>query len=262
MPEFDDLVVEVAEVFRALAREAPPNLGGGFTDLLTALKSANRVRKLPAARQKALAELMTMSIGDYLDHWFESDALKGVFGFEGVIGNMVSPYNAGSAYVLVHHAFGQIDGRTAAWGHARGGMGAITQAMARSAAARGVTIDLEAPVARVIVEQGRARGVELADGTPSGPGGRVQRQSPAAVPGDGGARRPRAGIRPRHGVLALPLRHLPHERGAVGTAALLLPGRTRAIRPSSTAPSISRRRSAIWNAPMTTPRPAAGPASR
>ncbi len=164
-PEFDDLIVEVAEVFRALAREAPPNLGGGFADLLAALKSANRVRKLPPVRQKALAELMTMSIGDYLDHWFESDALKGVFGFEGVIGNMVSPYNAGSAYVLVHHAFGQIDGRTAAWGHAKGGMGAITQAMARSAAARGVTIDLEAPVARVMVEQGRARGVELADGT-------------------------------------------------------------------------------------------------
>ncbi len=162
---FDDLVTDVAEVFRAVAREAPPNLGGGFSDLLTALRAGNRVRKLPPARQKALAELMTMSIGDYLDHWFESDALKGVFGFEGIIGNMVSPYHAGSAYVLVHHAFGQIDGRTAAWGHARGGMGAITQAMARSAAERGVAIDLEAPVARVIVEQGRARGVELADGT-------------------------------------------------------------------------------------------------
>ena len=162
---FDDLVAEVAEVFRVLAREAPPNLGGGFFDLLTALKSANRVRKLPASRQKALAKLMTMSIGDYLDQWFESDALKGVFGFEGIIGNMVSPYHAGSAYVLVHHAFGQIEGRTAAWGHARGGMGAITQAMARSAASRGVTIDLDAPVARVIVEDGRAGGVELADGT-------------------------------------------------------------------------------------------------
>ena len=164
-PVFDDLVVEVAEVFRALAREAPPNLGGGFGDLLTAIMAANRVRKLPASRQKALAELMTMSIGDYLDHWFESDALKGVLGFEGIIGNMVSPYNAGSAYVLVHHAFGQTEGRTAAWGHAKGGMGAITQAMARSAAAKDVTIDLESPVARVIVERGRAQGVELADGT-------------------------------------------------------------------------------------------------
>ncbi len=163
-PAFDELVVEIAEVLRALAREAPPNLGGGFRDLLMALSAANRVRRLPPARQKALAKLMTMSIGDFLDQWFESDALKGVFGFEGIIGNMVSPYSAGSAYVLVHHAFGQIDGRTAAWGHARGGMGAITQAMARSAAERGVRIDLEAPVARVIVEQGRARGVELADG--------------------------------------------------------------------------------------------------
>ena len=164
-PEFDDLVVDVAEVFRTVAREAPPNLGGGFSDLLTALRAGNRVRRLPASRQKALAKLMTMSIGDYLDQWFESDALKGVFGFEGVIGNMVSPYHAGSAYVLVHHAFGQTDGRTAAWGHARGGMGAITQAMALSAAARGVTIDLDAPVSRVIVENGTARGVELADGT-------------------------------------------------------------------------------------------------
>ncbi len=161
---FDDMIVAVAEIFRSVVLETPPNLGGGFADMIAALKVANRFRRLDVARQKAVIRLLTMSIGDYLDGWFDSDALKGQFGFEGIIGNMVSPYSGGSAYVLVHHAFGQVDGQTAAWGHARGGMGAVTQAMARSAAARGVDIELDAPVAEVIVEKGAARGVVLQDG--------------------------------------------------------------------------------------------------
>jgi phytoene dehydrogenase-like protein len=107
---------------------------------------------------------MTMSVGDYLDRWFESDPLKGVFAFEGIVGHMVSPYQAGTAYVLLHHAFGEVNGRTSAWGHAKGGMGAITQAMARSAEAHGAEIEVSAPVKEVIVEQGVARGVQLEDG--------------------------------------------------------------------------------------------------
>jgi phytoene dehydrogenase-like protein len=107
---------------------------------------------------------MTMSVGDYLERWFESDPLKGVFAFEGIVGNMVSPYHPGTAYVLLHHAFGEVNGRTAAWGHARGGMGAITQAMARSAEAHGAEIEISAPVREVIVEGGVAKGVVLEDG--------------------------------------------------------------------------------------------------
>ena len=148
--------------------EAPPNLGGGITDLWTALKLANRLRRLDRRRQGALAELMTMSVGDYLDRFFECDPIKGAFGFEGIIGNMVSPYHPGTAYVLLHHAFGEVNGRPGAWGHARGGMGAITQAMAKSAESRGVSIEVSAPVREVILEGGadapQARGVVLEDG--------------------------------------------------------------------------------------------------
>jgi phytoene dehydrogenase-like protein len=103
-------------------------------------------------------------VGDYLDGWFDSDPIKGLFGYEGIIGNMVSPYAAGSAYVLIHHAFGEVNGKKGYWGHAKGGMGAITQALARSAEAHGASIEVNAPVREVIVEKGAARGVVLADG--------------------------------------------------------------------------------------------------
>lgn len=161
---FDQEISEMAEVLREVMLEAPPNMGGGLRDLWTALKLGNRLRKLSRQQQATFAELMTMSIGDYLDRWFESDPIKGDFAFEGIVGNMVSPYQAGTAYVLLHHAFGEINGRTGVWGHARGGMGAITQAMARSAEACGADIEVSAPVREVIIEGGQARGVVLEDG--------------------------------------------------------------------------------------------------
>jgi phytoene dehydrogenase-like protein len=161
---FDREITEMAEVLREVVHQPAPNLGGGVRDLWSALKLGNRLRKLSRRQQTTLAELMTMSVGDYLDRWFESDPIKGDFGYEGIVGNMVSPYHPGTAYVLLHHAFGEINGRTAAWGHARGGMGAITQAMARSAQAHGADIEVSAPVREVIVEGGQARGVVLQDG--------------------------------------------------------------------------------------------------
>jgi len=161
---FDREITGMAEVLREVMREAPPNMGGGLRDVWTALKLGNRLRKLSRQQQATFAELMTMSIGDYLDRWFESDPIKGDFGFEGIVGNMVSPYQAGTAYVLLHHAFGEINGRTGVWGHAKGGMGAITQAMARSAEAHGADIEVSAPVREVIVRGGQARGVVLEDG--------------------------------------------------------------------------------------------------
>jgi phytoene dehydrogenase-like protein len=163
-PAFEHQVAEIAEVLREILLQPAPNLGGGWADLWQAVKLGNGLRKLSARQQATLAELMTMSVGDYLDRWFESDPLKGVFAFEGIVGHMVSPYQAGTAYVLLHHAFGEVNGRTSAWGHAKGGMGAITQAMARSAEAHGAEIEVSAPVKEVIVEQGVARGVQLEDG--------------------------------------------------------------------------------------------------
>lgn len=161
---FDSEITEMAEVLREVVQRPAPNLGGGVRDIWSALKLGNRLRKLSRRQQTTLSELMTMSVGDYLDRWFESDPIKGDLGFEGIVGNMVSPYHPGTAYVLLHHAFGEVNGRTAAWGHAKGGMGAITQAMARSAEARGAQIEVSAPVREVIVESGQARGVVLEDG--------------------------------------------------------------------------------------------------
>ncbi|RWF32745.1 NAD(P)/FAD-dependent oxidoreductase [Mesorhizobium sp.] len=162
---FDEQRQRLADVLRDSLLETPPNFGGGFGDLLTLLTTGNRFRKLSPAMQREFVNVMTMSIGDYLNEWFECDPLKGDFGWEGIVGNMVSPYQAGTAYFLLHHGFGEVNGRKGAWGHARGGMGAITQAMARSAVSKGAEIRLSSPVREVIVERGAARGVILEDGT-------------------------------------------------------------------------------------------------
>jgi len=107
---------------------------------------------------------MTKSLGDYLDSWFESDPLKGILGLECAIGNFVDPYQGGTAYVLLHHAFGEVNGRVGAWGHAKGGMGAISQAMAAFAESHGADIETSVPVREILVQAGRACGVVTEDG--------------------------------------------------------------------------------------------------
>ncbi|MFN0218576.1 MAG: phytoene desaturase family protein [Hyphomicrobium sp.] len=163
-PEFDARISEVARALRDLTMTTPPNIGGGLPDLMRAISAGNSMRKLSLTGQKELAKLMTMSVGDYLNSWFDGDAIKGSYGYVGVVGNMQSVYSAGTAYVLLHHAFGVVNGVEGAWGHAIGGMGAITQAMAKSAAAYGADIEVSAPVKEVLVKNGRAVGVVTADG--------------------------------------------------------------------------------------------------
>ena len=162
--DFEDGIAAVAMALRELAVQAPPNLGGGWRDALTLLKAGNLFRKLDGKYQAVLAELMTRSLGDYLDSWFEGEALKGVLGLEGVIGNFAEPYHAGTAYVLLHHAFGEVKGRAGAWGIARGGMGAISESMAAFARSKGASIETGTPVERILTDNGRARGVVTADG--------------------------------------------------------------------------------------------------
>lgn len=99
-----------------------------------------------------------------LDDRFESDLVKALFGFDAIVGNYASPYAAGSAYVMLHHAFGEVNGRKGLWGHAIGGMGAITQAMAAAARAHGAEIEIDAGVREVIIENDRAIGVILDNG--------------------------------------------------------------------------------------------------
>jgi phytoene dehydrogenase-like protein len=154
----------VAGALRSLVLEAPPNLTlRGARDLGRLAAIAKRLWQDDATR--AAFRLMRRSAGDVLDDWFESDPIKAVLGFDAVVGNLASPYAPGSAYVLLHHVFGEVNGKQGQWGHAIGGMGAITQAMAHAAAAHGVRIDVDAPVRDVIVERGRAAGVVLHDGT-------------------------------------------------------------------------------------------------
>lgn len=164
LPRYNAALEAIADVLRAVVLETPPNVAGGLPELFKALKLGNRLRGLDLVQQRDLLDLFTKSAGDYLDAWFESEPIKAAFGFDGVVGNFASPYTPGSAYVLLHHVFGEVNGKKGAWGHAIGGMGAITQAMARSARARGVDIETDAPVGEVIVEGGRAVGVVLEDG--------------------------------------------------------------------------------------------------
>src|SRR3546814_248081 len=114
--------------------------------------------------RRDLLDLFTKSAGEMLDQWFESEPLKAVLGWDSVVGNFASPYTPGSAYVLLHHVFGEVNGKQGVWGHAIGGMGAITQAMAKECAARGVVVETDADVAQLLVEGGKAVGVALADG--------------------------------------------------------------------------------------------------
>lgn len=158
------MLEKAVQFLRPLAMETPPNAGGDVRDLWGAIRTGNRIRKLPSTDLSDLHALFTRSAGEILDGWFESDPIKALFGFDAIVGNFAGPYTPGSAYVLLHHVSGEVNGKTGQWGHAVGGMGAITQALAAAARQAGVIIRLEAPVARVIVEHGRAAGVLLETG--------------------------------------------------------------------------------------------------
>ena len=164
LPDYYATLERAAEVLRSLLLETPPNAGGGLRDIVGLLKTGNRMRKLDMAAQRDVLDLFTKSAGDLLDAWFESDALKAAFGFDAIVGNFASPYTPGSAYVLLHHVFGEVNGKRGVWGHAVGGMGAITQAMAKEAGRRGVEIDTDCEVVRVCIDGRGAQGVPLADG--------------------------------------------------------------------------------------------------
>ena len=169
IPEYGERLERVADVLRELVLVTPPNAVEGswrtaLPELLRAARVGGRLRRLDMSLRRELLSLFAMSAGDYLDRWFESAPIKAVFGFDGIVGNYASPYAGGSAYVLLHHVFGEVNGKKGAWGHALGGMGAITQAMAQSAAARGALIRTNTAVRRVLVEGERAVGVVTESG--------------------------------------------------------------------------------------------------
>ncbi len=167
---YGDRLQAIADVIRGLVLETPPNLptsGSGIEGLRELIRSAavgRRLSRLDLTGRRDLLALFSQSAGDWLDGWFESAPIKAAFGFDGVVGNYASPYTPGSAYVLLHHVFGEVNGKKGAWGHAVGGMGAITQAMAAACRQAGVEILVDAPVREVLVENGRATGVVTESG--------------------------------------------------------------------------------------------------
>ena len=164
LPEYYVMLDGVAGVLRSLLLRTPPNISGGWSNLIRAIQQSASLRKLSMPQRRDLLDIFTISAAELLERWFESEPIKAVFGFDSVVGNFASPYAAGTAYVLLHHVFGEVNGKQGQWGHAVGGMGAITQAMAAEAQTLGAEISLDSGVERVVVEKGRATGVQLASG--------------------------------------------------------------------------------------------------
>src|SRR3954470_8438555 len=159
----------IADVLRQFVLRPPPNLVEGFgvgaiREAFNAMGTAGILRKLSLEQQRNLLDLFTRSAGEMLDERFENELVKALFGFDAIVGNYASPYAAGSAYVMLHHAFGEVNGKKGVWGHAIGGMGAITQAMASAARGHGAAIETDSGVREVIVERDRAVGVVLENG--------------------------------------------------------------------------------------------------
>jgi phytoene dehydrogenase-like protein len=165
LDEYAERLEQIADVLRELVLQTPPNVTTGsgllaaLPELLKSARLGGSLRKLGIEGQRELLDLFAKSAGDYLDGWFDSAPIKAAYGFDGIVGNYASPYTPGSAYVLLHHVFGEVNGKKGAWGHAIGGMGAITQAIAKAAAARGVDIRIDSAVREVLVEKGCAVGV-------------------------------------------------------------------------------------------------------
>jgi phytoene dehydrogenase-like protein len=161
LPDYWATVERVADVLRELVLRCPPNVGGGMLDVVRAIGAGRLFRRLGMEARRDLLAFFTRSAAELLDGWFESQPIKAVYGFDAVVGNYASPYHPGTGYVLLHHVFGEVNGKRGAWGHAIGGMGTITQALAAEARRLGVDIELEAPVRRVttgevLLESGKA----------------------------------------------------------------------------------------------------------
>lgn len=154
----------VADLIRDQLLKTPPNAGGGIRDILKLITLGNRTRKLSTEQKRVVMDIFTKSVADFLGLYFENEYVKGAFAFDGIVGTYASPHTPGTAYVLMHHAFGEVNGKKGVWGHAVGGMGAITQAMRQAAEEKGVEIIVDAEAEQLLIEDGRACGVLLKNG--------------------------------------------------------------------------------------------------
>ncbi|MBV9508103.1 MAG: NAD(P)/FAD-dependent oxidoreductase [Acidobacteriia bacterium] len=164
-PAYEDQLERIARVLESLLLTTPPPFPPrGVLEFVDYLKLAGRLRGLAAKDVVALVKIFTQSAAELLDEWFESDQVKVTLATDGVIGANGGPRSPGTAYILLHHCMGGVQGHRGLWGFVRGGMGMISEAIAASARARGVQIRTQAIVQRILVRNGRAAGVVLQSG--------------------------------------------------------------------------------------------------
>src|SRR5205809_3218158 len=163
--EYGKAMIEMAHFVKPIMNMTPPDPASlNLKGLLDLLGMGRRVQRLSAEDKYNQVQLMTMSAVDFLDQWFETDVLKATMSASGIIGTFLGVRSPGTAYVLLHHYMGEIDGALRSWGLSRGGTGAISSAIADAAREAGVEIRTQSPIVRIPVKNGEATGVVLADG--------------------------------------------------------------------------------------------------
>jgi len=163
--EYGQLMVEMAKFIKPILSMVPPDMTGLDPRQFAPLGGLARAfQKLPEKQQAVFVQLMTMSATDFLRQWFETDPLIATMSASGIIGTYQGVQSPGTAYVLLHHYMGEIDGAFRAWGIPRGGTGGISNAIGSAAREAGAEIRMEAPVERILVKDGRAVGVVLKSG--------------------------------------------------------------------------------------------------
>lgn len=164
-PAYEDHVERLAQVIEHLLLTVPPPFPpDGIGAIIEYLKLAGRLRGLSASELASLVKIFTQSAADFLDDWFESPEVKVTLATDGVIGANGGPRSQGTAYILLHHCMGRVAGHRGLWGFVRGGMGAVSEAIASAAREAGVVIRTSAPVSRILVHQGAVTGVMLESG--------------------------------------------------------------------------------------------------
>ncbi len=165
LPEYEAMLERLARVVEWLLLTTPPNLPPeSARDYLDWVRIAARIARLGREDVSRLVKIFTQSVADFLDDWFESPELKVTLATDGVIGANGGPRSPGTAYILLHHTMGSVGGKRGLWGFVRGGMGALSNAIAESARSRGAEIRTGAQVNRILVRGGCVRGVLLASG--------------------------------------------------------------------------------------------------
>jgi phytoene dehydrogenase-like protein len=164
-PKYEETLTRIADFLEPLLEKTPPDPFGGFWDAIALGRIGWKFRKLGRHVAEEAVEILTGAATPILNRWFESEELKATIATDAVIGAFAPPSHPGTAYVLFHHVMGECNGVRGVWGYVRGGMGMISESIARAARAHGVEIRTNSPVARIITRDGEAAGVALADGT-------------------------------------------------------------------------------------------------